>query len=199
MLDNRVLSGSKSMGKYVMTLIKWIVFSIIMGAVGALAGVVFHFSVDIATHFRADNPKVLFLLPLAGVIIVFLYHVSNMDNDKGTNQILDSARTGGKVSFLVTPLIIISTTLTHLCGGSSGREGAALQIGGSIGSKFARILRLEGFNASVCVMCGMSALFSAVFGTPLTAAIFALEVINVGVIQYSALLPVVLSSVISFQ
>ncbi len=199
MLFNRVLSQSKKAGEYALTLAKWIVFSIIIGSIGALAGVLFHFSVDTATHFRTNHPDVIFLLPIAGIIIVFLYHTCNMDNDKGTNQVLDSVRTGGKVSFLVAPLIIISTTLTHLCGGSSGREGAALQIGGSIGSKFACILKLKDFNTSVCIMCGMSALFSAVFGTPLTAAIFALEVVNVGVIHYSALLPVVFSSLVSFS
>ena len=75
MLDNKVLSGSKNVGKYLLTLVKWIVFSIIMGTIGAIFGVLFHFSVDMATRFRADNPKILFLLPIAGAIIVFLYHV----------------------------------------------------------------------------------------------------------------------------
>ena len=189
--------GVKSATEYILTIIKWILFSLALGLFGGLSGVLFHYSVDIASNLRNERPYILFLLPIAGVIIVFLYHLCKMDNDSGTNAIIRAVRSSDKISILVAPLILVSTALTHLCGGSAGREGAALQIGGSIGSSFAKLLKFKEYNTSVAIMCGMSALFSAVFGTPLTAAVFALEVISVGIMHYSALLPSVLSAVIA--
>ena len=120
-----------------------------------------------------------------------------MDNDRGTNAILDSVRSADKIPFLLAPLIIIATAITHFFGGSSGREGAALQIGGSIGSFTARLLKLPKCNTSVLIMCGMSGLFSAVFGTPVTAAIFALEVASVGILHYGALYPSLISAIVA--
>ena len=79
------------------------------------------------------------------------------------------------------PLIFVSTVLTHLTGGSAGREGAAIQFGGSIGNQLGRIFHLDEFDHHVMVMCGMSAAFAAVFGTPMAAAVFAMEVVSVGV------------------
>lgn len=184
----------KSSGEYTINFLKWILVAVLIGLACGFSGVLFHYAVDIGTHFRENSPFVLFALPVAGVIIVFLYHVCRMDNDKGTNGIIESVRTADKVSVKVAPLIIVSTALTHLCGGSAGREGAALQIGGSLGSTFARGLKMEKCDTSVFIMCGMSGVFSAVFGTPVTAAIFALEVSSVGVMQYGALLPVVVTA-----
>ena len=97
----------------------------------------------------------------------------------------------------MAPLIFISTVLTHLCGGSAGREGAALQMGGSIGSTIGRILHLDEKDRIVLVMCGMSAAFSALFGTPMAATIFAMEVESVGIMYYAALLPCALSAIIA--
>ncbi len=189
------ISNLKKSGEYILNLLKWVVLSLVIGVFCALAGAFFHYAVDIGAHARESYPFILFLLPIAGVIIVFLYHICGMDDDKGTNAILQSVRTTDKVSIRVAPLILIATTLTHLCGGSSGREGAALQIGGSIGSFISRKLKLKNYTSSVVIMCGMSGLFSAVFGTPLTAAVFSLEVVSVGIMHYGALFPVLLSAV----
>lgn len=95
------------------------------------------------------------------------------------------------------PLIFVSTILTHLTGGSAGREGAAIQFGGSIGNQLGRIVKLDEFDHHVMVMCGMSAAFAAVFGTPMAAAVFAMEVVSVGVMYYAALLPCVIASIIA--
>ncbi len=186
------------LGDHVFTVIKWLFFSAVVGIVCGCAGVIFHYAVDEAALLRAHYPLILFLLPLAGVSIVFIYHICHMDDDKGTNSIFLAVRENSKIHPLLAPVILVATTLTHLCGGSSGREGAALQIGGGIASLVAKLFRLKGDNTSVIIMCGMSAVFSAVFGTPITATIFTLEVVSVGLMHYSTLLPVLLSSVISY-
>lgn len=189
------ISNFKKSAEYILNLFEWIVLSLVIGSFCAFAGTLFHYAVDIGAHTRESYPFILFLLPVAGIIIVFLYHICGMDDDKGTNAILQSVRTTDKVSIRVAPLILIATALTHLCGGSSGREGAALQIGGSIGSFLSRKLKLKNYTSSVVIMCGMSGLFSAVFGTPLTAAVFSLEVVSVGIMHYGALFPVLLSAI----
>src|SRR5699024_8524624 len=98
--------------------------------------------------------------------------------DRGTNMVLDSIHSSETMFFRTTPLIFIGTLLTHVCGGSSGREGAALQIGGSLGSTIGRAFSLDEKERNILVMCGMSAVFTAMFGTPITATIFSMEVIS---------------------
>lgn len=188
---------NKKAGEYVLNLLKWCVLSSIIGLISAFAGALFHYAVDIGAHVRGEHPLLLFGLPLGGVFIVFLYHVCKMDDDKGTNGILNSVRTAEKVPVLLAPVILIATAITHFFGGSAGREGAALQIGGGIGSIFARLLKLHSYSTSVLIMCGMSGLFSAVFGTPITAALFALEVSSVGFMHYGALFPSLLSAIVA--
>lgn len=187
----------KKPGDYILNLLKWTALSAIIGALCGLSGTLFHYAVDIGAHVRGMHPSILFGLPLGGIIIVFMYHVCKMDNDKGTNAILVSVRSAQKVPLILAPLILIATAITHFFGGSSGREGAALQIGGSIGSFVARTLKLENSNTSVLVMCGMSGLFGAVFGTPVTAAVFALEVASIGFMHYGALFPTLISAIVA--
>ena len=120
------------------------------------------------------------------------------EKNKGTDQVFLTVHAEKKdIPFRMAPLIFISTVLTHLCGGSAGREGAALQMGGSIGSTIGRILHLDEKDRIVLVMCGMSAAFSALFGTPMAATIFAMEVESVGIMYYAALLPCALSAIIA--
>jgi H+/Cl- antiporter ClcA len=185
----------QKISRYITSISKWLILSIITGIICGLSGVVFHYSVETATTLREKYPFLLFALPVAGLIIVFLYHICKMEHDKGTNTVIKSIRSSEKIPILMAPLILIATTLTHLCGGSSGREGAALQIGGSIGSFLGGIIHLDEKDMHVMTMCGMSALFSAVFGTPLTAAIFSMEVISVGIIYYNAFFPCLLSAI----
>lgn len=184
---------------YSFVLIKWLVLSVLIGLASGVFGSAFHHAVDEATHLRNEHGFILLFLPVAGLIIVFLYHVFKMDNDKGTNAIIQSVRSGEKVSFRTVILIFTSTVLTHLCGGSAGREGAALQIGGGIGSLVGSIFKVKEHDRPVVIMCGMSALFSAVFGTPLTAAVFSLEVVSVGIMHYGALFPCVMSALVAYS
>jgi len=143
--------------KYVKSLIKWLTCSIIIGVICGLIGTAFYQAVEKATKLQGRYPWLLFLLPVGGVVIVFLYHICGVKNAKGTNMIIESIRSSEKIPFIMAPLIFIGTVITHLCGGSSGREGAALQIGGSIGAFLGRIMHLNEKDMHVIVMCGMSA------------------------------------------
>lgn len=183
--------------KYVKSLVKWLVCSVIIGVICGIIGTAFYQAVEKATELQGRFPWLLFFLPFGGVSIVFLYHIFGVKNAKGTNMIIESIRTSEKIPFIMAPLIFIGTVITHLCGGSSGREGAALQIGGSVGAFLGRIIHLNEKDMHVIVMCGMSAVFSALFGTPLTAAIFSIEVVSVGVMYYTAFLPCIVSSIVA--
>lgn len=187
----------KSAWNYAFTFLKWGVIAGVTGLIGGVTGTLFHKSVEVATGFRTEHDFILWLLPLGGVAIVFLYRFLKISD--GTNEVIDSIRTDGKVAPALAPLIFIGTVITHLLGGSAGREGAALQIGGSIGSMTGRIFRLDEKDMRLVTLCGMSAVFSALFGTPLTAVFFALEVVSVGVIYYSGLIPCIVASLAAFQ
>ena len=181
----------------VFTLLKWLPCSAIIGVLLGLVGTFFYIGLSYVTSFREANPNMLLLLPLIGLIIVFIYRVSGNAANTGTNLVITAIQSNDEVPVRVAPLMIISTLLTHLCGGSAGREGAALQVGGSIGNFIARLLHFDDKDTRIMIMCGMSACFSALFGTPIAAAIFSMEVISVGVMYYAALVPCVLSSFIA--
>ncbi|WP_420825938.1 chloride channel protein [Clostridium taeniosporum] len=171
----------------------------ITGLIGGLVGSAFHISVEYATNLRMKNDWIIFILPLGGIAIIYLYKLFKLGNNMGTNLVIDSIRTDGKVPFVMSPLIFISTVITHLFGGSAGREGAALQLGGSIGSQVGKVLRLDEKDMHLITLCGMSGVFSALFGTPLTATFFSMEVISVGIIYYSSFIPCIVSSIVAYE
>ncbi len=175
-------------GQYAVTLLKWMVLGGVIGLVGGIIGSPFHIGVDTATQARLAHPWVLYLMPVGGLAIVGLYRLTKTEG-KGTNDIIASVHFGEQVPGLLVPVIFVSTVITHLCGGSAGREGAALQIGGGIGYQAGRLLRLGEKDLPLATLCGMSGVFAALFGTPLTATVFALEVISVGVLYYAGLVP----------
>ena len=177
--------------------VKWLIIAGLTGAVGGAVGSVFNLSVAYATGLRQTYPWLLWFLPLAGIATAGLYRLAKME-DEGTNTIIDSVHFGENVPTILVPVIFIATVLTHICGGSAGREGAALQIGGGLGCSIGRLFRLDEKDLRLAILCGMSAVFSALFGTPLTAALFALEVISVGVFHYSGLVPCIASALAAF-
>ncbi len=167
------------------------------GTYRGVIGSLFHIGVSYATRWRSAHPWVLYLLPLLGLIIVGLYRVTGVEG-KDTNAVIESVHFGKNVPVLLVPVIFLSTVLTHLGGGSAGREGAALQIGGGIGFETGRLLRLGEKDLPLATLCGMSAVFSALFGTPLTATVFAMEVISVGVFYYAGLVPCLTASLVGY-
>lgn len=184
---------------YITAFVKWLVIAVVIGLVGGVVGSVFHISVDYVTELRTEHAFLIFLIPIGGIIIAAMYRFFSSKGRIDTNRVIESVREDDNIPLVMMPLIFISTVLTHLFGGSAGREGAALQLGGSIGYNIGKVLRLKKKNMHIIIMSGMSSVFAALFGTPLTAAIFSLEVTNVGVLHYAGLLPCVISSVTAAQ
>lgn len=178
-------------------LLKWIIIGIVIGIIVGCISTLFSHLLTFANTFRHQNPLIVFSLPVGGLAIVFLYRFFKDTNDTGTNMIISSIHSSTDIPFKMAPLIFITTIITHLCGGSSGREGAAIQLGGSIANKIGKLFHLNGNDQHIIIMCGMSAGFSALFGTPMAAAIFSLEVISVGIMHYSALVPCITASFIA--
>lgn len=191
-------STLKRISKYITVFLKWLFLSLITALVCGGAGCLFHMLIELATGLREEYNFIVWFLPIGGLIIVFLYHIFKLEKIDGTNYVIESIRKDGMVPFTMAPGILTGTVLTHMLGGSAGREGAALQLGGSLGSSLGRIFRLDSKDMHVIVLCGMSAVFTALFGTPLTAVIFVMEVISVGVIYDSAIMPCVFSSVFTY-
>ena len=176
--------------------VRWVLFSAVIGVVVGLVSSAFYLCFAWATGVQTKWPWLLYLLPVGGAAIVLLYRVCGMEKDRGTNFVLVAVRENAPLRLRTAPLVFLSTIITHLVGGSSGREGAILQIGGSISSKIGQWVHLDEKDSRVITMCGMSAAFAALFGTPLAAAIFAMEVVSVGVLYYAALVPCTLSALI---
>lgn len=176
--------------------LKWLLFACIIGVVVGLVSIGFYYAFHFVTDLFQAHNWLLYLLPVGGIAIVLLYRVVGMEKDRGTNFVLTAVRESEVLPLRTAPLVFISTLITHLFGGSAGREGAILQIGGSISASIGRALHLDCNDNRIITMCGMSAAFAALFGTPLTAAVFAMEVISVGVMYYAALVPSVLSAII---
>ena len=178
----------------VLSFVKWILYACAIGILVGLVAVAFHLGIDWATTLRKIFPWLIWLLPLGGAAIVALYRVCGLEKDRGTNLVLVAVRDAERLKLRTAPLIFLSTILTHLVGGSAGREGAALQLGASLSAYIGRLLHLDEKDERIVMMCGMAAAFSALFGTPLTAAIFAMEVVTVGRMYYAAMVPCMLSS-----
>jgi H+/Cl- antiporter ClcA len=179
-------------------LVKWtllvIPVSIITGSLVAL----FLWLLDKSINFRWAHPWLLYLLPAAGVFIYFLYKLWGKNSEAGNNLIMDEIHApGGGVPARMAPLVLITTIITHLFGGSAGREGTAVQIGGSMAGWFAKIVRLSAADVKMLLMAGIAAGFGAVFGTPVAGAVFALEVLAIGRIKYDALMPCFIASVLA--
>ena len=184
---------------YAKVVMRWCILSMIMGVVGGLLGAVFHHVLHFVTHIRSKHMWLIFLLPLGGLLTVAIYRHPRMKNNKGTNEVIEAVLTGHPVSAMVAPSIFLATAITHLFGGSAGREGAALQLGGSVASFLAKRYNLRESNRRILVTAGMSSVFAGLFGTPLTATLFCMEFETVGKLFSPALLPCFLSAFIASQ
>ena len=183
--------------KYVKTFLKWGVLGMLMGFIGGAVGSGFHHVLHFVTHLRGEHMWLVWLLPLGGLLTVGLYRVLRLRDNRGTNEIIDAILNNEPVKPMVAPAIFLTTNITHMLGGSAGREGAALQLGGSVGSWAAKALKLDENDRTVLIMSGMSAVFAGLFGTPLTACIFVLEFVAVGRIFTPALVPCYLAALVA--
>lgn len=182
--------------KYTKSFATWFLLALVVGAVTGTVGAYFHKTIDFVTDLREHNDILIWFLPIAGIIIAALYSLSK---DKlTTNAVISGIREGKGVSFVMVPFVFIGAALTHLVGGSAGREGAALQIGGGIGSGIGKIIRAKADMTGVLTVSGMAGAFSAIFTTPVTAAVFAIEVVTVGHIRYFQFMPCMVSSLTAY-
>lgn len=198
MIKEIMLHKLKSASNYVFAFLKWGLIAVIIGVVGGVVGSLFHTSINFASIFFKKYDNLILLLPFGGLVIVAIYKKCGMLENKGTDSVIDSIRSNKGVPFALAPLIFISTVITHLFGGSAGREGAALQLGGSIGSAIGKLFRIDETDMRMVIMCGMSGVFSALFGTPITAAFFALGITSVGTMYYSGIVPCLVSSLAAY-
>ena len=190
----RLLHSGIHILSHLRLLLRWVFYSVLMGVLVGFIGIAFVYAIQWVTAFRTGHWWTVLTLPAGGLLIVWLYRISHDQNDKGTNMVLASLRAETELPMQMAPLIFISTVVTHFCGGSAGREGAALQLGGSVGSVLGRVFRLAERDKQVLMLCGMSAAFSAIFRTPIAAPVFAMEVVCVGAMRYAALVPCTIAS-----
>ena len=182
---------------YAAALGKWLILAAVTGEVCGLIGSAFHIGVGMATQLREQHPWLLLCLPVSGLAIAAIYRLLHTEG-QGTNDIIDAVHLGKRLSILLLPSIFLGTILTHLCGGSAGREGAALQMGGTIGYWSSKLFHLDDRDTRTATLCGMAAFFSALFGTPLTATMFAIMVISVGNFYHAAFIPCFTASLVSY-
>lgn len=176
---------------------RWTIILVPMAAAVGTLCAAFLWTLDAATRARFASPWLLFLLPVGGLVVGLLYHWLGRSVEGGNNLIVEQIHApGGGVPLRMAPLIFFGTVVTHLFGGSAGREGTAVQLGGSLASAFGRVFGLDAPGLRIVLMAGIAAGFGAVFGTPLAGAIFALEVLAVGRVEYAALVPCLIAAVV---
>lgn len=182
---------------HALSVLRWALVLVPMAAmVGSLCAA-FLWSLDAVTRLRFAWPLLLYLLPVGGFAIGLLYHLTGRTVEGGNNLIVEQIHEpGGGIPLRMAPLIFLGTVVTHLFGGSAGREGTAVQLGGSLASGFGRAMKLDAEGTRVLLMAGIAAGFGAVFGTPIAGAVFALEVLAIGRVEYHALVPCLVAALI---
>ena len=177
---------------------KWVAILLLMAVVVGTASAFFLWTLDAVTRVRFENPWLLYFLPVGGFLMGWLYLRHGKNGDDGTHLILaEIHETGVGVPRRLAPLVLIGTLVTHLFGGSAGREGTAVQMGGGIAAGFARFFRLDAAGVRLLLMAGIAAGFGSVFGTPIAGAVFALEVLKSEKLEWGAMLPCLTAAVVA--
>ncbi|WP_081739733.1 voltage-gated chloride channel family protein [Paenibacillus sp. JCM 10914] len=177
--------------------LKWIALGGIVGIMTGSASALFLHSLNYVTTLRVSTPWLLFLLPLGGAAVSYLYYKMGKNSSKGNNLILDQIHGGTEaIPLRMTPLVLAGTLITHLFGGSAGREGTAVQMGGSLSEWFGKLIRVTPLDRKILLICGISGGFGSIFGTPLAGTLFGLEVLAIGLISHQALIPAFIASLV---
>ncbi|WP_169081531.1 voltage-gated chloride channel family protein [Paenibacillus sp. PL91] len=176
-------------------MLKWLLIAGTVGVLSGSAAAFFLASLDWVTKTRLNHPWLLWLLPAGGALVSYIYLKHGKQSGKGNNLIIEQIHSGeGAIPLRMAPLVLFGTLTTHLLGGSAGREGTAVQMGGSLSEWVGKRLKLNKLDRKIILMCGISSGFGAVFGTPLAGTVFGLEVLTIGLISYEALLPCFIAS-----
>ncbi|PKP16590.1 MAG: chloride channel protein, partial [Bacteroidetes bacterium HGW-Bacteroidetes-23] len=186
----------ESITKY---LFKWIIIAIVVGILSGLASALFLYSLEFVTNFRELNKWIIWLLPFGGLLIGYGYYFYGNEVVKGNNLILEEySNPQKKIPFRMAPMVLLGTLITHLFGGSAGREGTAIQMSTSIADQFTKWFSLDKEDRKIILICGISAGFASVFGTPLAGAIFAIEVLFFSKINYKSIFPSFLVAYVAY-
>ena len=176
---------------------RWVALAVVVGVLSGLLSAAFLESLDWATNTRNSNNWLVFTLPVAGLIVGALYHYVGRGLERGTNLIIDQIHSHSQwVPFRLTPLIFSASVISHVAGGSTGREGAALQFAAGVTDPISKKLKLPPADRSLMLITAIAGGFGSVFGVPVTGAVFALEVQRVGRVRYDALVPAFVASFI---
>ncbi len=179
---------------------QWLGISLIVGLLAGTASAGFLAALEWATDWRESHRWIIALLPAGGFFVGWLYHRYGSSVERGNNQILEEIHDPKRVIPLrMTPLVLLGTVATHFFGGSAGREGTAVQMGGSLADQLTRLFRMRAEQRRILLMAGMSAGFASVFGTPLAGAVFGLEVLAIGKMRYDAIFPCFASAIVADQ
>lgn len=175
--------------------LKWTVISTIAGSLIGSASALFLFLLETVTDLRIDTPILLYFLPIGGLIVGLMYYYWGGDANRGNNLLIDEYHSPTQTMPLkMAPLVLIGTLITHLFGGSAGREGTAVQMGGAIADQFTKYFKISHQDRQTIILIGVSAGFASVFGTPLAGTLFALELMLVGRVKYQSLYPVLIAA-----
>ncbi|MNJ95020.1 H(+)/Cl(-) exchange transporter ClcA [compost metagenome] len=198
MTTDKKIIAKTSQVNYFLSLLKWLLIACLTGSIIGSVSAFFLTSLDWVTDYRENHLWIIALLPIGGLIIGLTYYYYGSSVVKGNNQLLEELHTPQQViPFRMAPLIVVGTLVTHLFGGSAGREGTAIQMGGAIADQFTKLFRLENNDRKILLIMGISAGFASVFGTPLAGAVFAIEVMILGRIKYMAFIPALLVAIIA--
>lgn len=196
--SDKVKRNYREIKELVIGLVKWLMIAIILGMLGGAMGVIFVYSINASDRTFEAHRWLLYLLPVGGLVIAAMYNFAGIKTAKGVSGVLEEVRQEDEISPAYIPVIFASSVITHIFGGSTGREGAALQLGSCIGEELGYLFQMSSSDMSIMVLSGAASVFAALFCTPLTATIFAMEVVSVGVMYYSALLPCLVSSLVAY-
>src|SRR3954471_25055990 len=179
-------------------IMRWLLACICLGLGAGIAAAIFLASLDFVTNFREAHVYIIAFLPVAGLLIGMVYHYYGTAVVKGNHLLLEEIHYPKKIlPFIMTPFIYLSTVITHLFGGSAGREGTAIQMGGSIADQFARLFKFNAQDRKLILIAGIAAGFSAVFGTPVAGIVFGWEVVSIGKIKNRAILPSIITALVA--